>query len=53
MESKDDTRPSAENERKLEGGEAPPPVAKAPAKELHPAFYIAWVHPGVDKRESC
>lgn len=42
MDSKNDSRPSADTERKLEGGEAPP-VAKAQTKELHPAFYIAWV----------
>jgi len=44
MDSKDDTRPSTDQERKLEGGEAPPVAAKAAAKELHPAFYIAlWI----------
>lgn len=43
MDSKDDKRPSVEQERELEGGEAPPVAAKAAAKELHPAFYIAWV----------
>ncbi|CZT16311.1 related to glucose-6-phosphate/phosphate and phosphoenolpyruvate/phosphate antiporter [Ramularia collo-cygni] len=43
MDSKENTRPSAEQERTLEGGEAPP-VAKAATKELHPAFYIAlWI----------
>lgn len=52
MDSKQDNRRSTETERRLEGGEAA--AAAAPtvaAKELHPAFYIAWVHPGTGRRQ--
>lgn len=40
-----DTRVSAEQERKLEGGEAtapPPAKPEAPKNDIHPAFYIAY-----------
>lgn len=43
MASKEDVRASAEQERKLEGGEAPPPAKPESPKDngIHPAFYIA------------